>query len=100
MTYKGYTIAAEERIINLLDVEEAGEIGAIYCDDWEPRDFEFCVFKGEEDYTELVEIGFISVNEAKYYIDDRERNIAKFGHVCDYNAYGVCETCGSDPYRD
>jgi hypothetical protein len=69
MTYKGYTIAAEERITNLLDVDENGEIDAMYYDDWEPREFEFIVFKGEENYEDIFECGFSTVRAAKDYID-------------------------------
>ncbi len=69
MTYKGYTIAVEERIFNLLNVEDDGEIGnVIIFDDWSDREFDFCVFK-DEDCEEPLEIGFETINSAKAYID-------------------------------
>ncbi len=56
MTYKGYTIMAEERIYNLLEVEDDGKIsGVIYQDDWSGREFSFCIFDCE-DCENLIEV--------------------------------------------
>jgi hypothetical protein len=73
MIYKDYTISAEERVFNLLEVNQRGEITSVMvADDWSQREYEFCVFSGEG-LADLAEIGFTTIEEAKSYVDEQVR---------------------------
>lgn len=71
MTYKGFTVAAQERISNVLSVDDDGHIeGVVIRHDWEDSTYGFMVFE-DEDCELLAEAGFETVVDAKAYIDAR-----------------------------
>jgi len=76
MTYKGLTIAAEEKIYNLIEVEENGAIGNVVVeDDWTERQYEYAVFADDDrdGYSRPLVTGFLEIDEAKAYIDSLAR---------------------------
>jgi hypothetical protein len=68
MTYKGYTIAAEERTYKLIEVDDDGTIGTGTMECW-ARDYSFRVIDADNN---PIDTNGGTLEEAKAFIDELE----------------------------